>query len=184
MASKQDCSRKSTSGSKNSSHRKTPTSRKSDRISLNVNNENANSVNVVSDAAGPSGVNQGPSGESAGCSVVKNHQIDSGEVSEKGDVIKDKTLITNSVGNDYGSSFSDTTSSGKFTLFYSAGTTVLNSRIVFVYSRFYQGMSRIRNHHKSLCRFRQLFRQLRLRYYYPYAVLCWTSCTNVVVGRY
>ena len=131
MASKQDCSRKSTSGSKNSSHRKTPTSRKSDRISLNVNNENANPVNVVSDAAGPSGVNQGPSGESAGCSVVKNHQIDSGEISEKGDVIKDKTLITNSVGNDYGSSFSDTTSSGKFTLFYSAGTTVLNSRIVF-----------------------------------------------------
>ena len=70
-------------------------------------------MNVVSEAAGPSGVNQGPSEKSG----VKNHQIDSSAVSGKGDDIKDKTLITNSVGNDYGSSFSDTTSSGKFTRF-------------------------------------------------------------------
>ena len=85
-------------------------------------------MNVVSDAAGPSGVNQGPSGESG----VKNHQIDSGAVSAKGDVTKDKTLITNSVGNDYGSSFSDTTSSGKFTRFLdSTGTNVLNGKIMF-----------------------------------------------------
>ena len=117
IASKQDCSRKSTSGSKNSSHRKTPTSRKSDRTLVNVNSENANPVNIVSDAAGPSSVNQNPSGETSGCVIVKTHQADSDAVSQNDDVTKDKTLTTNSTGNDYGSSFSDTTSSSKVTRF-------------------------------------------------------------------
>ena len=127
MASKQDCSRKSTSESKNSSHRKISTSRKSDMISVNVNNENTNTVNEASGAAGPSSANQGPSGESSGSLVVKNHQAHSDAVSDKSDVTKDKTLTANSSGKDDGSSFSDTTSSGEFTRFrYSSGITVVN----------------------------------------------------------
>ena len=97
---------------------------------MNVNSENANPVNVVSDAAGPSSVNQGPSGESSGCVIVKNNQADSDAVSEKGHVAKDKTLTTNSTGNDYGSSFSDSTSSGKVTRFLSLfGKTAFNGKM-------------------------------------------------------
>ena len=98
---------------------------------MNVNSENANPVNIVSDAAGSSSVNQNPSGEASGCVIVKTHQADSDTVSQKGDVAKDKTLTTNSTVNDYGSSFSDTTSSGKVTRFFTARVRSTTGKVMF-----------------------------------------------------